>query len=599
MNGTMCGARRLLALCWTAVSTTVYATAAIAGFASLGTASPVAAQRTLTIERFAADMHVRTNGDVQVSETITVRFTGSWNGIFRTIPVEYRTDQGANYTLQLGMQRITDDAGNELEVETSRDGRNRVFKIWVPGAQDATRTVVLQYVVRNGLRFFEEHDELYWNVTGDETEFEIVSAGANVYLPAEATGIRATAYTGVYGSVDRDVSIDTAGNLIRFDATRPLGFREGLTIVVGWNPGVVERPTSTDRIRDFLLSNFILGVPVLALVGMFALWRSRGRDPELRPITPRYEPPSGFVPAEAGTLIDASPDMRDVTATLVDLAVRGFIRIEETDEKQFFGLLSNQVFTFHLVRGREEWAGLREFERELLDALFKGSKRVVNTEDLENSFYKDLPGIRSKLSQSLVEGGHYLRHPNRVRIVFGVLAFVAGFGVAFAGSTILVGLLGQQPGPAVIAGVLTGLVVFVFGMIMPARTPEGTRRLEEILGFREFLERVEQDRFERIIKTPEMFESFLPFAMAFGVEKNWARAFDDIYRTPPDWYHGRSPHGFMAHAFTGNLGRMAAVTSTAMRVAPRSSSGSSGFSSGGGGGGFSGGGFGGGGVGGF
>jgi uncharacterized membrane protein YgcG len=591
MIGTMHGVRRSSAAGLRA--------AAFAGLVLLAMTSPLSAQRSLTIERFAADIHVLTNGDVQVSESITVRFTGSWNGIFRSIPVEYRTDRGANYTLRLDMERITDDAGNELRVETSRSGRNRVFKVWVPGAQDATRTVVLQYIVHNGLRFFEEHDELYWNVTGEETEFAILAASANVYVPAEVSGLRATAFTGVYGSVDRAVAIDTVDSLVRFSTTRPLGFREGLTIVVGWNPGVVERPTRADRVRAILLSNFILGVPLVAFFGMFALWRRWGRDPELRPIVPRYEPPAGFVPAEAGTLIDASPDMRDVTATLVDLAVRGFLRIEETEEKQLFGLISNQAFTFHLLRGREEWDGLREFERDLLDALFKGRSRTVSTEDLENSFYRDLPGIRTKLSESLVGGGHYMRHPNHVRLFFIIVAILAGVAVAVAGIAIVSGLFGQQPGAAVVAGVLTGLVVLGFGIVMPARTVEGTRKLEEILGFREFLERVEQDRFERIVKTPAMFETFLPYAMAFGVEKNWSRAFNDIYRTPPDWYRGHSTHGFMAHTFTGNLGRMAAVTSTAMRVAPRSSSSSSGFGGGGGGGGFSGGGFGGGGVGGF
>ena len=589
MNGTVRALRR--------AGVAVIAAVLLIGLPPLA-ASPVSAQRSLLIENFAADVHVLANGDVQVSETITVRFTGSWNGIFRSIPVEYRTDQGANYTLKIDMDRITDDAGNELRVETSRDGRNRVFKIWVPGAENATRTVVLQYLVSNGLRFFEEHDEFYWNVTGDETEFAILAASASVYLPESVTGVRTTAYTGVYGSVDRAVSIDTIGNLIRFTAERPLGFREGLTIVVGWNPGVVERPTRADRARDFFLSNFILGVPLIAFFAMFAWWRRSGRDPELRPITPRYEPPADLVPAEAGTLIDATPDMRDITATLVDLAVRGFLRIEETEEKQLFGLVSNQIFTFHLVRGREEWGGLREFERDLLDSLFKGRSHTVTTEDLENSFYRDLPGIQKKLSESLVGGGHYLRHPNHVRLFFVIVGILIGVGVGVGGTAFISGILGQQPAAALVAGVLTALVVIGFGMVMPARTVEGTRKLEEILGFREFLDRVEQDRFERIVRTPEMFESFLPYAMAFGVEKKWARAFDDIYRTQPEWYRGTSPHIFVAHSFTGNLSRMAAVTGTAMKVAPRSSSSSSGFG-GGGGGGFSGGGFGGGGVGGF
>ena len=561
-----------------------------------------AQDRSLAIERFHSDLHVRTNGELSVTESITVRFTGAWNGIFRSIPVEYRTDRGANYTLFLDVQSITDDAGNELRLETSRSGRNRVFKIWVPGATDATRTVVLRYAVKNGLRFFEEHDELYWNVTGDETEFPIHVATATVILPPGITGVRTTAYTGVYGAIDRDVRIVTTENVVEFAATRALSFREGLTVVVGWNPGLIERPSGLDQVRDFLASNVLLGVPVLVFFLMFGLWRRHGRDPELRPIAPQYEPPDGLRPAEVGTLVDNSPDMRDVTATIVDLAVRGFLVIEETEEKQFFGLVTNEVFTFRMMRGPDGWGELRRFERKLMDSLFDGGDRpIVTTSALENSFYRDLPAITAELRKSLVSDGHYLRNPTHVRAFFTVLAVVIALLVAGPGAAFMISVLGQQPATAVMAGVLTGTIVFAFGLVMPARTIAGTRSLEAILGFREFLSRVEQPRFEKVIRTPEMFERLLPYAMAFGVEKGWSRAFADIYRTPPDWYHGGSPRGFVIHNFTGNLGRMAAVTGTAMRTAPRSSSGSSGFGGGGGfsGGGFSGGGFGGGRTGGF
>jgi uncharacterized membrane protein len=162
-------------------------------------------------------------------------------------------------------------------------------------------------------------------------------------------------------------------------------------------------------------------------------------------------------------------------------------------------------------------------------------------------------------------------------------------------------VLGQQPPQAILAGALTTIVIAGFGLVMPARTVRGARAIEELLGFEEFLRRVEKDRFERVVRTPEMFERFLPYAMAFGVEDSWARAFDDIYREPPDWYRGTSVHAFRSQLFATNMARMATVTSSAMTAAPRSSASSSGFGGGsfGGGGGFSGGGFGGGRVGGF
>ena len=156
--------------------------------------------------------------------------------------------------------------------------------------------------------------------------------------------------------------------------------------------------------------------------------------------------------------------------------------------------------------------------------------------------------------------------------------------------------LGQQPTAFVIAGILSGLIICAFGWFMPAHTEQGTRALEKVLGFEDFLVHVESDRFNRMIKTPEMFEKFLPFAMALGVEKNWSKAFQGILTQPPSWYRGSSfGPNFYPIGFVGDLNTMSSRASSVMTSAPRSSGGS-GF---GGGGGSSGGGFGGGGGGGF
>jgi uncharacterized membrane protein len=193
-----------------------------------------------------------------------------------------------------------------------------------------------------------------------------------------------------------------------------------------------------------------------------------------------------------------------------------------------------------------------------------------------------------------------MRDPAHVVVAWVIGGIVAGFLVAIGGAAFIAGVLGQQPLAAMLAGVLTAIVIAGFGVVMPARTARGARVLEEIKGFEEFLRRVEKDRFERVIRTPEMFEKYLPYAMAFGVEGNWARAFDDIYREPPDWYRGSTIHGFRSPLFVSNMTRMATLTGGAMTSAPRSSSSSSGFGGGSfGGGGFSGGGFGGGRAGGF
>ncbi len=162
--------------------------------------------------------------------------------------------------------------------------------------------------------------------------------------------------------------------------------------------------------------------------------------------------------------------------------------------------------------------------------------------------------------------------------------------VLTVGLLMVSGVLGMSEGTAVVAGALSGLITVLFGFIMPARTVLGTRILENILGFEEFLSRVEGPKLERVEKTPELFEKYLPYAMALGVEQNWARAFEDIYKTAPGWYQGGDPTAFRTDRFVGNLSSMSGRAERMMASAPRSSGGS-GFSSGGSsGGGFGGGG---------
>ena len=178
---------------------------------------------------------------MDVTETITAKFTGSWNGIYRTVPVEYRTPQGFNWTLRLELLGATGTDGQALKVEGERDRHYIKYKIWVPGAEDATRTVVLRYRAKNGLRFFEDHDELYWNVTGDEWDVPIEAASARIELPAGATGVRAIAFNGAYGSTAQDAEVVIEGTAVRVTMPQPLGFHEGLTAVVGWDKGLVAR----------------------------------------------------------------------------------------------------------------------------------------------------------------------------------------------------------------------------------------------------------------------------------------------------------------------------------------------------------------------
>jgi len=218
-------------------------------------ATSLSAQRSYSIERFDARIRVNRDASIDVTETITAQFVGSYNGLFRTIPLEYRTGQGLNWTLGVSLQSVQDDAGRNLRTETSRQGHYVKYKVWIPGAVDAMRTIVLRYRATNGLRFFDEHDELYWNVTGDEWEVPIRVARAVIELPPNTTGVRAIAFNGVYGSTTRDAIVGIDGNDVHLMMPHPLEYHEGLTAVVGWDKGVVTEPSTLARAWGTLRSN--------------------------------------------------------------------------------------------------------------------------------------------------------------------------------------------------------------------------------------------------------------------------------------------------------------------------------------------------------
>ena len=555
-------------------------------------AAPAAAQRSLEIERFDARITVNADGTIDVLESLRAKFTGSWNGIYRKVPVAYRTAQGFKWTVRLDLVSATDGEGQALRTETSREGHFVQYKMWIPGAVDAVKSVVLRYRVHNALRFFEDHDELYWNVTGDEWDVALGDVSAAIELPAGATGVRATAFNGIYGSTSRDAAATVEGTVVRITMPRKLEFREGLTAVVGWDKGLVPEPTRADKVAGFLGANWPLALPIPVLLGMLFLWTRRGRDPRRLPISVQYEPPPGLTPAEAGTLTDESADMRDITATIVDLAVRGHLRIEEREESKLFGLVKDREFVFRRTEPEQPAQPLKSYESAVLEGIFKDGAREVELSDLKNEFYKNLGNIKSGIMDRLVQQGLYARRPDHVRGRWiglgGALAFIIAMGGGALASEI-----GLAPVSVVVAGIAIGLIVVIIGYHMPARTVAGARTLEKVLGFAEFLERVDKERFETVVKTPEMFERYLPYAMAFGVEKKWAAAFKDIYLEPPTWYAGSSMQGFNASLFSTRLSAMSTQAGSTMSSSPRSSSGSgfSGGSSGGGGGGGGGGGF--------
>jgi uncharacterized membrane protein len=561
-------------------------------FAFIFPAALAFSTRELRIEKFQSETIVMPDGTIDVTETIQAHFLGGpWHGLYRTIPVEYVTPQGLNYSLFLDVKRVADGSGRALKYESTRERHYRKLKIYIPDADNSTQRISIEYSVSDALRFFEDHDELYWNVTGDEWDIPIQSASARIILPEGTTNIRANVFTGAYRSRAQNAEVDVAGNGVEVRTREPLRLHEGLTVAVAFDKGIVHEPTAASKLALFFRSNWPLGVPIAVLAVMFYLWWTRGRDPRLRPIAAQYEPPDELTPGEVGTLVDNSADMRDITASIVDLAVRGYIVIEEHQKERMLGLMHDKDYNFIVHKDRAEWTKLKPHEQGLLDGLFTTGTvgESVSMSSLENHFYTNLPGIKSNIFSSLVTDGYYSRRPDSVRSAYIAAGVVVGFLLVFGGLKIA-SSEGMAPLAFIIAGIASCAIICGFGWFMPAHTEQGTRALEGVLGFEDFLVHVESDRFNRTIKTPEMFEKFLPFAMALGVEKNWSRAFQGIMTQPPQWYRGSSyGPNFYPMAFTNDLSYMSSRAGNVMTSAPRSSGGS-GFSGGGSGGGFGGGG---------
>jgi len=494
----------------------------------------------------------------------------------------------ASITINAVQNNLWNPILDRCEVRT-----NIEYKIWVPGASNAIRNVIIEYRVANALRFFDDHDELYWNVTGNEWEIPIHRASASLHLPAGASQVRASAFTGLFGSYNRDVLIDTTADGFEFTVRSSLSFREGLTFAVGWAPGVVARPSAFDKATGFFRANAFFALPFIALVAMFTLWYLRGRDPRRRPIAVQYEPPAKMTPAEIGMLVDNRLDLRDITATLVDLAVKGYIRIEEKEPTGFtgflddLGLVDRKDYGFTILKPESGWKDLTLHETLMLSSLSAVAVQgYLNLSDLQNNFYQSIPAIKSAVYKKLRERGYYTNNPMTVASIYCIVAFIL-FGLGI----ILMIWRGLSIGWGdLLSLLLTIIIIYIFGRIIPRRTIAGTRAYEGVLGFEEFLDRVESDRFKNIVKTPEMFEKFLPYAMALKVEKKWSRAFEGIYNRQPEWYAGMGGGMFRSYMLVSALDGLSKHSGAAMMSSPRSASGS-----GLGGGGFSGGGFGGGG----
>ena len=562
----------------------------------------LAAPRSLSIQRFDLDAQVQADGVVLIREHLTARFNGSWNGLRRRIPLLVNRD-GRIDPLGLEILSVTDPLGQPLRTETSRSGEDQDMRIYIPGAADSTRSVVLTYQVINGLHHYRDRDVFYWNVTGNDWEVPIDQVNARIVFPRTVQGLNVDVFTGPRGATEHDARSQLLSNHeVQVSSTRRLDPGSGLTVMAAINSGVVHAPSPPTLLRQWLQARLIVLVPLITALILGWVWWFHGRDPQLGAVPVVYEPPEGLPPALFISLMNQHIPGVALGATLVDLAVKGHLRIEPKPDR-LFGLPIGTSYRFHLLTSPWTWKSLVPHELFLLDHLFDHPRpgAVVSSDDLANSFYVHVPGFESLVRDAMLQEGFYRRWPSAVRALTFSLGLFGIIAIVFVGLLLLppdLSLLQTRVDPLlfVMCLLISLILLALFTWLMPRRTPLGVAVLRQVFGFQQFLNRVEGPRLRRIPLTPELFERYLPYAMVCGLTQSWTAAFEGILLSSPSWYVNPNGDSFDLGDFGCSLDDCISTTSSALQSSPSSSSTGSSSSSGGG---SSGGGAGGGGGGGF
>jgi uncharacterized membrane protein YgcG len=551
---------------------------------------------------YGSEIRILADGTLEITDLIRVRAQGVAirRGITREFPTRYRDRFGNRVQVGfdlLGVERDGRPEPNFIESHANGVVVNTGNDDYLPVPGEFAYT--LRYRTTRQLGFFDGFDELYYNAIPHGSTLPVGHAWVRVHLPADVprAALRLTAYSGVEGAEGRDwnVVVEDA-RTVRFEATRPFGPYEGLTVVVGFPKGLVAAPTTEQKVRWFFRDNAGLLIGVLSVLGLLAfyLWRwvAVGRDPHAGPVFPRYEPPADMTPGEVRMLSRMGYDTRTFAADVVAMAVAGALEIDA------------QFSDWRLLRRPgADLSRLGAAQRALLASVFSGGDRI----ELENGNASIVGRARSVQQQALerlLVPKYYVT--NGRSLMLGIVgSALLGF-VAFAVS-------GGNGIPALVAlGVVAVVAHVTFARLLKAPTVEGRRRMDEIEGLRQYLSVAERDEIAGMAVpgaanasggAPMLdlarYEALLPYAMALDVESKWTDKFtaavglEEAARSQPDWYRGQSSLGYTS--LGSSLGS-ALTTQIASAATPPGSS--SGGSSGGGGGGSSGGGGGGGGVGG-
>ena len=623
------------------------------------------AQNRLSERIISYDSEITVNKDASmiVVETIKVHVEGIniKRGIFRDFPTQYKDDYGNNYNVKFEVLEILRDNRTENFHTENLSNGVRVYvgsKDYYLPKDDYTYTI--KYKTDRQLGFFDSFDELYWNVTGNGWDFQIDKASATVHLPSGtfSSKINALAYTGYQGDRGENyISEIKSSKQVYFETTKKLYPTQGLTIVIQFPKGIVDEPSSSQKLGYFLEDNrsVLFGFTGVVIIFLFysIVWWRVGKDPEKGLVIPLYEPPDNLSPAAVRFITEMGYDDKIFTSSIISLAVKGYLKIEENDKEYSLvklnsgnkPLTADEKVVYQRLKfsssGGNQVLELKQKNHSILQSAIKGLKNSLKNSFEKRYFFTNrkyfLIGLAISVLFIVISsiGGNEEQIFSLVWVSFwsiGVAALLFAVFKAWKGAlgkgkgkTVALGgaifitifsipfLIGEIVGfyflfqagsPLMIVIIaLLALVNIIFYHLLKAPTLLGRKIMDKIDGFKMYLGVGEKDRLESIkqpTKTPELFEAFLPFAIALNVENTWAEKFSDVLESikgeekaySPDWYSGSNWSRMGARGFASSLSGSFSSTISSSSTAPGSSSGGgSGGSSGGGGGGGGGGGW--------
>ena len=564
--------------------------------------------------RFDVNIVIEPSGDLLITETIVQEFGPTpRHGIFRFIPNRLRYDDEFDRVYPIELLSVTASPNTPTDVETKDENGNFSIRIGDPDTEITGRhTYEIVYRVQGAMNGFADHDELFWNAIGDQWEQSIEEMNVRVSGPADIT--RVACFQGTFGSTTPcgQAQITKKGDAVFSQSNLPAF--QAMSVVTALPAGTVESTAPILDERWSLDKAFSrtpvtvgggMGLLVLVVGGLgFTMWR-RGRDVRFKgsqidqvmggaadaetqpvPLLERnvdvveFAPPEALRPGQVGTLIDEEANTLDVSATIVDLAVRKYLVIEEIPKTWLLGKADWNLRRLPDPEGDH----LLPYEQKLRDGLFEDGDQVELSE-LRKKFAERLQKVKDALYNDMVARKWFLRRPDRVRqiwVVIGSLALSAGIALTIVLATFTkLGLLG-------IPFALGGLLLLIGAKWMPARTAKGTAMTRRVNGFRIVIEKAEE-HMSRWAEQENVFTRLLPYAVVFGVTDKWAKAFESLGKLPSDttWYVSSRP--FVYAQFADSVDSFAVTTSGTIASTP-AGSGGSGFSGGGAGGGGGGGG---------